>query len=230
MAIPAGQTLLIDADDTLWENNIYFERVIAAVHRMLEPFEVEHGAFRAHLDELERAHIVSHGYGTVNFTRSLVLAFERFLPVGADAALAAQVRSLGLGILEHPIELLEGVPETLDYLARRHALYLVTKGNHDEQTRKIEASGLAPRFSGVEIVPEKHTANYLRLVEHHAWDSARTWMIGNSLRSDIRPAVQAGLRAVFIPHAHTWALEHDDPVDHPAVLELGRFSDLQRHF
>src|SRR5207247_4528925 len=101
-----AQTLLIDADDTLWENNVYFERVIEAAQEMLESYGVDRAVFRACLDDLEPWTIAVDGYGTLNFTRSLVAAFERFLPPGADPELSGKVESLALGILEHPIELL----------------------------------------------------------------------------------------------------------------------------
>ena len=230
MPQPAGQNLLIDADDTLWENNVYFERVIVCVQEMLDSHGVERATFRACLDDLERAHIVTHGYGTLNFARSLVAAFERFVPPATDGASSARVHGLALGILEHPIELLDGVAETLAYLAARHRLLLVTKGNEAEQARKIEASRLAGHFSAVEILREKHEQNYRDLVARHALDPGRTWMIGNSVRSDINPALAAGIRAVLIPHPHTWVLEREDAA-HPArVLELERFSDLRLHF
>jgi putative hydrolase of the HAD superfamily len=225
-----SQTLLIDADDTLWENNIYFERVIASVQEMLQPMGITPGEFRAHLNDAERQHIVTHGYGTENFTRSLVATFERFLPQGGDPALAARVRDLGLCIMHHPLEILDGVLETLEYLAAHHALFLVTKGDHGEQSRKIEASKLRSYFNGVEILSEKNAGTFKHLVGKHSWDPGRTWMIGNSPRSDINPAISAGINAVYIPHPHTWVLEHEEPVQHPRLLELGSFSELRHHF
>lgn len=224
------QNLLIDADDTLWENNIYFERVIATAQEMLRAFGVDPKAFREHLNSLEKRHIVVHGYGTLNFARSLVNAFEDFLPDGADPTLRPQVETIALGIRNHPLEILDGVPETLGYLARRHSLHLVTKGDPVEQSRKIESSQLAPYFSTIEILQEKNTDTYRDLLRRHSWDPSHTWMIGNSPRSDINPAISAGLNAVFIPHQHTWELEHEEPVRHPRVLSLKRFADLQRHF
>ncbi len=225
-----SQNLLIDADDTLWENNIYFERVIAKVQEMLRPLGVAPGDFRASLNQAEKRHIVTHGYGTENFTRSLVLTFEHHLGPGADPALSSKVRELGLGIMNHPLEIMEGVPETLEYLRQRHTLFLVTKGNSAEQSRKIEASQLAGFFKGVEILGEKNAGTFLELLGKHAWDAERTWMIGNSPRSDVNPAIKAGMNAVFIPHRHTWILEHEEPVQHPRLLELEKFSDLRNHF
>jgi putative hydrolase of the HAD superfamily len=225
-----SQILLIDADDTLWENNIYFERVIASVQHTLLGFGIEPTDFRARLDALERIHVPIYGYGTVNFCRSLVEAFENSLPDGADPGLVSEVRALALGIMNHPVELLDGVAETLRYLHHRHGLYLVTKGDPDEQVLKINASGLAAYFAAVEILPEKSAAAYRELIRKHGWDPGRTWMIGNSPRSDINPAIAAGISAVFIPHPNTWVFEHEEPVSHARMLEVAGFADLRRHF
>ena len=222
--------LLIDADDTLWENNIYFERVIADVQALLRPLGVDPKSFRLHLNQKESEHIPVYGYGTLNFTRSLVETFEAFLPQHTDGDLTEKVESMALGIMHHPMEILEGVPETLDYLSDRHSLALVTKGSPGEQTKKIEASGLRHYFKEVEILDEKNENVYRSLLAKHGWEADRTWMIGNSPRSDINPAIGAGLNAVFIPHPHTWVLEHEEPVQHPRLIELERFSDLRTRF
>ncbi len=224
------QNLLIDADDTLWENNIYFERVIQEVQQKLRPFGVDAAAFRARLNETELKHIPIHGYGTLNFTRSLIETFESFLPPGADSSLVAKVRELALGIMDHPMEILEGVSETLEYLSGRHSLFLVTKGDLVEQSSKIEASGLRCHFAEVEVVADKNSLIFGNLVKLHAWDPAKTWMVGNSMRSDIIPALEAGIHAVYIPHPHTWILEHADPVEHSRLIELPKFSDLRTRF
>jgi putative hydrolase of the HAD superfamily len=225
-----AQFLLFDADDTLWENNIYFERVIGHAQARLEPFGIGPSQFRARLNETELHHIPTYGYGTLNFTRSLVEAFESYLPPDAGPGLTARIRELAVGIMRQPIELIPGVEETLEYLFRRHHLFLITKGDHAEQGAKIEASGLAKFFRQIEIVPDKHAAVYRGLMRTHGWDPPRTWMIGNSRRSDIHPALEAGMNAVFIPHEHTWILEHEDPMHHPRLLELESFSDLRNHF
>jgi len=234
MKIPAGRArgpcnLLIDADDTLWENNIYFERVIAQVQALIRTFNVDAHLFQRELIEAERAHIPVYGYGTANFARSLVRTFERLAPAAGES-LIATVREMALGIMRQPPQIIDGVPETLAYLDRRHLLFLVTKGNRDEQMAKIEASGLVSYFREVEILGEKNVLSFLLLLSKHHWEASRTWMIGNSPRSDINPALGAGMNAVFVPHPHTWVLEHDDPIPHPNLLELERFSDLCLHF
>ena len=230
MKIVERQNLLIDADDTLWENNVYFERVIASVQVMLEPYRVAPEAFREHLNEVERQHIPIHGYGTVNFSRCLVTACESYLVSDPDNKLRVQVEELALQIMKQPLEILDGVGETLAYLSSRHSLYLLTKGHREEQARKIESSGLSRYFQGVEIVAEKTIDTYLHLLDRHRWESPSTWMIGNSPRSDINPALGAGINAVFIPHSFTWALEHEEPMQHPRLLQLRSFSELQLHF
>ncbi len=224
------QVLLIDADDTLWENSVYFERVITAVAEMLEEHKVPVEAFRDHLNELERKSISVNGYGTEHFARSLVASFDSFVAPCADQVAATRVGAMALDIMNRPIELLEGVPETLAYLSSRHELHLVTKGSPAEQTRKFESSGVSHFFSTTEVVREKDETTYRKLARSHAWHPDFTWMIGNSPRSDINPALAAGLNAVYIPHTHTWVLEHDEPVAHPRLLSLSSFRDLRDHF
>jgi putative hydrolase of the HAD superfamily len=225
-----SQNLLIDADDTLWENNIYFERVIRQVQALLDRAGADTSNFRSTLDDTERRRIPLTGYGTVNFTQSLMETVTRIMPPGADPALPAQVRHLALSILDHPIEVIDGVPDTLDYLSERHTLFLVTKGNPEEQSRKIRESALESYFSGIEILPEKNTQAYTSLLARHGWNGPVSWMIGNSPRSDINPALAAGMNAVYIPHVHTWTLEHEEPIQHSGLLELASFSDLRLHF
>lgn len=169
MTVEIPQNLLIDADDTLWENNIYFERVIEYVLNLLDRTGVDFRSFRADLDETERRRIPINGYGTVNFTGSLVETFRKFLPPGSDPSLPADVQQHALAILDHPLEIIEGVPETLAYLANRHSLFLVTKGDPEEQSRKIESSNLRGYFQRVEIFPEKNAQTYSRLIDRNGW-------------------------------------------------------------
>jgi putative hydrolase of the HAD superfamily len=230
---PAGQTLLIDADDTLWENNIYFERAIAAFisyldHRVHSPEEV-----REHLNACEHATIAEHGYGLKSFRRSLVACFEQL----SDQPITPEKHDRIVGftdcVADHQIELLPGVADALPELATRHRCILVTKGDPGEQRAKLERSGLEPHFSAIEVLPEKHEDAYRALAAHHACDAPTTWMIGNSPKSDINPALAAGLHAIFIPHGATWVLEHEVLNDPPAgqrLIECARFVDLTRHF
>jgi putative hydrolase of the HAD superfamily len=230
---PAGQTLLFDADDTLWENNIYFERAIAAFityldHRVHTAEEV-----REHLNRVERATIAQHGYGMKSFRRSLVTCFEQLTDAPVTDEKHRRIASFAESIAEQEIELLPGVTDTLKELATRHELHLVTKGDLAEQNDKLDRSGLRGYFAEVEVVSEKTPAAYRRLAEQHGFDGDTTWMIGNSPRSDINPSLAAGLNAVFIPHDFTWVLEHevvDAPPAGRTLLELSAFADLLLHF
>lgn len=224
------QNLLIDADDTLWENNIYFERVIQEVKTLLVDAGADIEDFRHNLDETERKRIPLTGYGTVNFTDSLVETAGKYLPQGSDTGLLAKIRRMALAILDHPIEIFQGVPETLDYLSGRHSLLLVTKGNAEEQAQKIRKSRLQDYFRSVEILHEKDPRAYSEILARHAFDPASSWMIGNSPRSDVNPALAVGMNAIYIPHRHTWSFEHEEPASRAGLLELDRFSDLRLHF
>src|SRR5215468_11023073 len=226
-------TLLIDADDTLWENNIYFERAIARFISFLNHHEYSPEQIREILNQVERENIVTHGYGLHSFAHALVACFELLSADPVTAESHARIQSFAHAIADHPVEFLPDVPETLAYLADRHHLILVTKGAFAEQLGKVERSGLKEYFAAVEIVPEKDEAIYRSVVGKYELDQDSTWMVGNSPKSDINPALAAGLHAVFVPHGNTWILEHDDlaqaPVDQ-RLLIVERFADLQTHF
>jgi putative hydrolase of the HAD superfamily len=222
---PVPQTLLIDADDTLWENNIYFERAIADFISFLNHRERSPAEVREILNEVERECILSHGYGLRSFTHSSV---EPITP-----ALHETIHGFARTIAEQPVQLLPQVAETLQYLSQKHQLVLVTKGDHAEQAGKVKRSGLQKHFLAVEIVPEKTAQHYRDLVEKHAFATGRTWMVGNSPKSDINPALAAGLNAVFVPHNDTWILEHEELANAPShakLLVLNSFAELANHF
>jgi putative hydrolase of the HAD superfamily len=228
-----GQTLLIDADDTLWENNVYFERVIARFISFLNHHEFSPEQVRGVLNDVERESIGTHGYGLHSFSHSLVATFERLSVRPVTPELHAQITGFAHTIADHPIEFLPDVPQTLQYLSTRHRLIMVTKGALAEQSGKIERSGLKGFFAATEIVAEKNPAAYQALVEKHALARDSTWMIGNSPRSDINPALAAGLHAVFVPHGDTWILEHEEvnAAQPPQrLLIVGRFAELREHF
>jgi putative hydrolase of the HAD superfamily len=229
----SSQTLLIDADDTLWENNIYFERAIARFISFLNHHEFSAEQVRAVLNDVERESIVTHGYGLHSFAHSLVGCYERLSLHPVTPESHAQIMSFTHSIMDHPIEMLPEVPETLDYLSKRHRLILVTKGAVAEQTGKVERSGLKNYFAAVEIVAEKNSAAYVRVLEQFNLDRTATWMVGNSPKSDINPALAAGMHAIFVPHGDTWILEHEEVNPAPPnqkLLIVGRFAELREHF
>jgi putative hydrolase of the HAD superfamily len=228
-----GQTLLIDADDTLWENNVYFERAIAAFISYLNHHEYSPAQVREALNAVERETILSHGYGLTSFTRSLITCFERLSPEPVSDEKCERIRGFANTIAEQEIELLPGVAETLADLSLRHHLILMTKGNHAEQADKLARSGLAPFFAAVEIVTEKDPATYRQVIARHELKPHTSWMIGNSPRSDINPALAAGLHVVFLFHRDTWVLEHAEVAPAPPgqhLIELDAFAKLSEVF
>jgi len=228
-----AQTLLIDADDTLWENNIYFERAIAKFisfldHKRHTPQEVRHV-----LNDVEREDILTHGYGLHSFSNSLVRTFERLSVEPITPELHDTIKGFANEIAEHPLEIITGVTETLAYLSSKHHLIMVTKGNFVEQSGKVERSGLKDYFAAVEIVAEKNVPTYKQIVSKYDLLPESSWMVGNSPKSDINPALGAGINAVFVPHDNTWILEHEEvtPDAGPGrLLQFDRFSELRNYF
>ncbi len=224
-------TLLIDADDTLWDNSVYFEQAIAEFIGYLDhPTLSAHGV-RERLDAIELENIKKRGYGTENFTRNLKQCFAEFRQRDCSAEEDKRISGMTERVWNHPIEPLDGVEETLAYLREHHYLRLVTKGHHAEQAEKIERSGLLHLFDDCSIVKEKDVACYRAVIEQSQAEPARTWMIGNSPKSDINPALAAGIGAVWIPHSQTWSLEHEDvPAPHDRFHVREQFRDLQQLF
>ncbi|MBZ5728166.1 MAG: HAD family hydrolase [Acidobacteriia bacterium] len=223
--------LIVDADDTLWENNIYFERAFEEFAEFLDHSAMTPVEVRAVLDEIEEANAKIHGYGSLKFARNLQQCYRHLCEREVREEDLATVMGFARRILERPMEVIEGVPETLEYLALRHDLTLFTKGHPEEQKLKIERSGLGVFFAHTAVVKEKDAAAYRTLVEEQGMDPERAWMIGNSPKSDINPALEAGLHAVFIPHAHTWVLEKEEiRPGNGRLLVLERFADLRKHF
>ena len=230
-SVASRQFLLIDGDDTLWENNVYFEQAIEAFIDFLAHSSMSRDQVRAALDEIERMNVAVHGYGSASFTKNLRQTYKRLAERDLRPDVIEHVVQLGERIATQPMQLLPDVVETVRYLAGRHDLMLLTKGHPEEQRLKIERSGLEAFFSGTAIVHEKDEETYRGIVRERQLDPARTWMIGNSPRSDINPAVAAGLRAVFIPHEHTWRLEKEEVVGADGrLLILQGFGDLRAHF
>ncbi len=227
------QALIIDADDTLWENNIYFEQawedfVDFLKHSTLSPKET-----RDIFDEIEIANIKVNGYGAQNFAKNMVQCYQHLVERDIAEGDAEKIISFADRILHQPIEMLEGVEETLAYLLERnHDLILFTKGHPEEQRLKIDRSPVGRYFREFEIVREKDVAAYRDLVARFNLNPAITWMIGNSPKSDINPAIDAGLNAIFVPHERTWSLEQTHlRTGGPGILHIvENFADLSKFF
>ncbi|HSO94140.1 MAG TPA: HAD family hydrolase [Candidatus Dormibacteraeota bacterium] len=226
----APRTLLIDGDDTLWENNVYFEEAIEAFLDYLRHSSLDREQVRSVLDEIERLNSRVHGYGAAAFARNLRQTYERLAERRVELRDVDYLMLLSKRIVEREVLLLPGVADTLSYLRARHRLLLVTKGDPDEQRLKVERSGVADEFNELVILAEKDEQAYRDLVGAYRLDPTSTWMIGNSPRSDINPALAAGLKAVLIPHPHTWRLENESLGESDRLLVLDAFTDLRTHF
>jgi putative hydrolase of the HAD superfamily len=231
MPLSRGLTLFVDADDTLWENNIYFEAVVADYLALADRHGCPPDRARERLIEVERERVGRFGYGISNFQASLELACRSLIePAGPvdTTAIATLCASLRRRAGTHLAE----VATTLRSLAGRHRVVLLTKGDGDDQMGKVARSGLRRYLHQVDVVPEKDEGAYRDVLRRHGGDPARTWMIGNSPKSDILPALAAGLGAVFVPHPATWTLELAAlPAPHtPRYLVLERFAELLDHF
>jgi putative hydrolase of the HAD superfamily len=221
----------MDADDTLWENNIYFERAFEEFVAFLDHSSLTARQVRDVLDEIEDANNRIHGYGSLNFGRNLRQCYQRLAEREIREEDLKTVLGFAERILDCPMEVIEGVPETLGYLSPRHDLTLFTKGHPEEQKLKIDRSGLGGFFAHTAIVREKDAAAYSKLVDERGMEPERAWMIGNSPKSDINPALAAGLNAVFVPHAHTWVLEKQEiEPGKGKLLVVERFGDLRGWF
>jgi len=224
-------TLLIDADDTLWENNVFFEKLIEDFISLVESVGYTRQYVRHILNETERKNIRQYGYGVRSFGRSLEETYMKLAEHQAKRETLAQIHSRIVQLESTPPTILDGVPETLAYLTQRHPLILFTKGEPAEQAAKVEKSGLQGFFEFIEIVPEKDSQTYGALIHKHKIVKTHAWMIGNSPRSDINPAMKIGLNAVYIPHQHTWQLEHEPVVAGSGKLViLPAFRELRGHF
>ena len=227
------QTLLFDADDTLWENNIYFERAILGFLDLVNHPPLSHAEVRDAFNLLEHERVKLHGYGSSSFRDSMLASLRGFRGRECSQAEREHVHGLTAAIVAAEIELLPGVADSVSALSRRHTLVLMTKGDPQEQTDKLRRSGLEHLFTAVEVVREKDCGAYLALCAKHGFEANTTWMIGNSPKSDVNPALAAGLHAVYVPHANTWVLEHEPVVPAPAgqhLLVLDRFDRLLQVF
>jgi putative hydrolase of the HAD superfamily len=222
--------LVIDGDDTLWENNIFFEDAAEAFIDFLDHSNLSRDQVRAALDEVERLNVANHGYGSAAFGRNLQETYRRLAERHVRSEDLDHLMELARQVVSQPMQLRPGVEETLADLAPRLDLTLFTKGEQDEQTLKVDRSGLAAYFDRVVVTPEKDVAAYHGLVAEHGFDPGATWMVGNSPRSDINPPLDAGLGAVFIPHPRTWSLEVVEVVESDRLLVLESFHQLLDHF
>ncbi|MEM8592289.1 MAG: HAD family hydrolase [Pseudomonadota bacterium] len=203
-------TLAFDADDTLWHNEVYFQLTQSKVEELLAPFcEANH--LHERLLETEARNIGSYGYGVKGFTLSLIEVAIDVSGGAVSSEVISEILAGGRDLLAHPVELLADVEDVLQSLSGAYRFVLITKGDLLHQEEKLAASGLGELFDAVHVVSEKDPATYRR---HLGDEATRTMMIGNSMRSDVLPALAVGAQATHIPFEIEWALEQaDDPDD-----------------
>lgn len=215
---PKVTVLGFDADDTLWQNECFFRETEGRFLDLLSDFG-DRPTLASQLFAVEKRNIPIYGFGIKGFTLSMM---ETALEVSAGQlapSIVAGVLAMGREMLRHPVELLPEVRETLEALSGHYPLILITKGDLFDQERKLAASGLADLFRAVEIVSDKSASTYARVFASHGDGAEKGLMVGNSLRSDILPALEAGAFAVHIPHDLTWTYEHvEEPVEHPRLF------------
>lgn len=222
-------TIGFDADDTLWQNETFFRLTEQRFTELLS----EHGAhdvISAKLLAAERRNLGFYGFGVKGFTLSMIETAVEVTDGQVSASVIAEILGFGRQMLQNPVETLPGVKETLDALAGRYRILLITKGDLFDQERKLAQSGLGDYFSAVEIVSDKTPDTYRRIFSRHGDGPERAMMVGNSLKSDVVPAIRAGSWGVHVPHELTWVLEHEEaPEQDPRfrrIAELGLLPGL----
>ena len=222
-------TLIIDADDTLWETQIYYEQCIADFGELMAELGFDREEAERTVDEVGQERIPLVGYSPKEFCRNLGLAYERLCGRYGHSVrddVSSAVWEMGQVVLEPPTVLLDGVLEALPWLSERFRLLLLTKGDQAVQEGKLERSGLGHYFDGVHVVPEKDAEVLRGLMADYGLLPEMTWMVGNSPRSDINPALEVGIGAMHIPHANPWSFEQAEIADPERVVVLSSFGEL----
>jgi putative hydrolase of the HAD superfamily len=219
-------TIGFDADDTLWQNEHFYHLTMARFAGLLGEYATPEAIARTLL-ESEKRNLAFYGYGIKGFTLSMIETAIEVTEGRAPASVIAEILNAGREMLRHPVETLPHVRATLDALAGAYRLVLITKGDLFDQERKVAESGLGELFAAVEIVSDKTAATYARVFADHGDGPERAMMVGNSLKSDVLPAIAAGSWGVYIPHPLNWELEHAEaPVDAPRFRHLGHLGEL----
>ncbi|MCX7282529.1 MAG: HAD family hydrolase [Novosphingobium sp.] len=218
--------ICLDADDTLWHNMRHFNATQEALYALIAPFSDRHVA-REVLDACEARNLKLYGYGAKGFTLSMIETAVELVGDPLPRGVIAGILEAGRSLLAHPVELFDGIAETLEALSARGRLVLVTKGDLLHQEAKLAASGLGGMFSGIEIVSDKTSALFTDLFARHGVAAHEAVMAGDSLRSDIHPALEAGAWAAYVPQAGAWAHESAAvPERHPRFVQLPRLAEL----
>jgi putative hydrolase of the HAD superfamily len=215
-----------DADDTLWQNEQFYRLTEEHFQKLLGEF-AEGGHIAERLLEAEKRNLAHYGFGIKGFTLSMIETAIEITDGQVPTKVIGEILDIGRDLLRHPVETLPQVEETLQALNGKYLLVLITKGDLFDQERKLAQSGLGDYFDAVEIVSDKNATTYRRIFSKVADGPERAMMVGNSLKSDIVPAIAAGAYGVFVPHALTWVLEHvDAPTDAPRFRQIEHIGEL----
>lgn len=225
-ASPALSAIGFDADDTLWQNEQFYRLTEKRLTELLAE-HAEPGDISRRLLEAEKRNLAFYGFGIKGFTLSMIETAIEVTEGRAPAAVIQEILASGRELLRHPVETLPHVRETLEQLAGKYRIILITKGDLFDQERKLAQSGLGELFDAVEIVSDKTASTYQRVFSRHGDGPGRSMMVGNSLKSDVVPAIEAGSWGVYVPHDLTWSLEHvDEPADAPRFRRLVHLGEL----
>ncbi len=222
-----------DADDTLWQNETFFRLTQARFTELLaDHAEQDHLSER--LLEAERRNLGHYGFGVKGFVLSMIETAIEVTEGRVPASAIAEIMAAGREMLSHPIELLPHARTAVEAAADRHPVLLITKGDLLDQERKLAQSGLGDLFHGVEIVSDKTAGVYRRVFQRHGAGPETALMVGNSLKSDVLPVIEAGGWGVHVPHGLTWELDRADPPEgHPrfrTLPDLGALTALLDDF
>jgi putative hydrolase of the HAD superfamily len=219
-------TIAFDADDTLWHNETIF-RLTEEKFAALLSREMDSEPLMERLLATERKNLKFYGYGIKGFTLSMIETALEITEHQLSPTVVSEILAAGREMMTHPVEVLPGVRETLESLSRRYRLVLITKGDLFDQERKVAESGLGEVFNAVEIVSEKTRETYQDLLTQHGTGPSEAMMIGNSLKSDVRPALEAGAWGIYIPYHITWGMEvADEPLQHERYRRLMKIEQV----
>ena len=223
---PTLTAIGFDADDTLWQNEQFYRMTEERFAGLLAGY-AEPETLSARLLEAERRNLEVYGFGIKGFTLSMIETAIEVTDGRVPASVIDAILRAGRDMLDHPVETLPHAKETLEELADRYRIILITKGDLFDQERKLAQSGLGDLFDAVEIVSDKTASTYRRVFSRHADGPDRSMMVGNSLKSDVVPAIEAGSWGVHVPHDLTWALEHAEvPAESPRYRRLAHLGEL----
>ena len=226
--MPRLTTIGFDADDTLWHNEKHFHFTQSMFFELLK----DHAAadhINERLLQAEKKNLGFYGFGIKGFTLSMIETAIEVTEGKVPARTLQTILDAGRDMLHQPVELLPQVQKTLAVLALEYKLIMITKGDLFDQERKVAASGLGDFFRAIEIVSDKTVETYGRIFSQQGTGTDQGMMVGNSLKSDVIPALQAGAYGVHVPHELTWALEHEEAPQHPrfnVVENLGSLPNL----